>query len=198
MSTIVRDFELALLVDRVVNRFAMEHDSPDALKEYLKEHPGADRKNHKVKKVPDAAKKNPFAAGAKKLERAMGKAPLESEKALKRLHRLKGRDHKGPTEGDKLRDQGREVHQTLVDQAEEVVKAIRGFMEGNDTEADSPQRMHAVEVAAKYMGDLERQIAESKKAGKGSFLSQIVEDGEKLHAGILNAASTMRLVVKGD
>ena len=43
-------FEDALIATRIATRFAMEHSSPEALKEYLKEHPGADRSNHSVKK----------------------------------------------------------------------------------------------------------------------------------------------------
>lgn len=44
-ASVVVAFEEALAV-----RFAMEHDSPEALKKYLQEHPGADKSNHTVKK----------------------------------------------------------------------------------------------------------------------------------------------------
>jgi len=52
-----RDFEQALMVERVASRvrLAMEHDSPEALAKYLKEHPDADKAKHTVKK-PDGAK----------------------------------------------------------------------------------------------------------------------------------------------
>lgn len=43
------EFENALLVDRVATRFAMEHDSPEALKKYLQDHPDADKSKHSVK-----------------------------------------------------------------------------------------------------------------------------------------------------
>jgi hypothetical protein len=44
---------------------AMEHDSPEALKEYLKEHPNADKSNHTVKKQDESAKKQDEKEGGK-------------------------------------------------------------------------------------------------------------------------------------
>lgn len=51
-KTALESFQHELLVRRVASRFveAMEHDSPEALKKYLKDHPNADPKNHTVKK----------------------------------------------------------------------------------------------------------------------------------------------------
>jgi len=51
MSDPLKAFKHALLVNRVATHFrqAMEFNSPEALKQYLKEHPGADRSNHSVK-----------------------------------------------------------------------------------------------------------------------------------------------------
>jgi len=45
------------MAKRVVARFlsAMEHDSPEALKKYLKEHPDADKSKHTVKKQEEDA-----------------------------------------------------------------------------------------------------------------------------------------------
>jgi alkanesulfonate monooxygenase SsuD/methylene tetrahydromethanopterin reductase-like flavin-dependent oxidoreductase (luciferase family) len=189
------------MVDRIAVRFAMEHDTPAAMKDYFEEHPGADRSIHHVKKKQPAGKKpaqgkSPFSDA--KVERAMGKAPLESEKALKKLHRLKGRNNRGPTEGGKLRDEGQQIHKALVGQAGEVAKAIRGFLEANgDVEPESDSQAHAIETAVDHMGKLERQIAESKKESENTFLGQIVDDAEKLHASILNAASTLRALMKG-
>lgn len=45
------------IAQRVVARFlnkAMEHDSPEALKKYLHDHPGADKSKHKVKKQEES------------------------------------------------------------------------------------------------------------------------------------------------
>lgn len=52
MSLELRNFQDALIARNVVARFkrAMEFSSPEALREYLKEHPNADPKNHHVKK----------------------------------------------------------------------------------------------------------------------------------------------------
>jgi hypothetical protein len=55
MTNALKQFEHALLISRVANRFAMEHDTPEAMKKYLQEHPGADRSNHKVKNAPGSS-----------------------------------------------------------------------------------------------------------------------------------------------
>jgi len=56
----VKAFEHALLVDRVVRRYAArwatEFPSEEALKKYLREHPDADKSKHTVKKVTDYEK----------------------------------------------------------------------------------------------------------------------------------------------
>lgn len=51
-----KEFETALLVNRVASRFAMEFDTDEALRDYLKEHPGADRSQHSVKKQAPKSK----------------------------------------------------------------------------------------------------------------------------------------------
>ena len=52
--------ELQILAERVgTSRFAMEFDTPEAMKSYFKEHPAADRSKHTVKK-PES-KKSPEA-----------------------------------------------------------------------------------------------------------------------------------------
>ena len=51
-KTALAAFTHELMIRRVASRFveAMEHDSPEALKQYLKDHPNADKSKHKVKK----------------------------------------------------------------------------------------------------------------------------------------------------
>lgn len=63
MADPCKEFEQALLVGRVASRFAMEHDSPAAMKKYLQEHPDADRSNHSVKKAPKGGQKRPAMKG---------------------------------------------------------------------------------------------------------------------------------------
>lgn len=48
MERSVEDFQEALLVQRVAERFAMEHPTPEARRDHLHEHPNADPKNHTV------------------------------------------------------------------------------------------------------------------------------------------------------
>lgn len=81
-KTALIEFENALAADRVATRFAMEHDSPEALKKYLKEHPDADRSKHHVKKDEPEAK-------AKKEESDDEKAEAEERKTFKpsRFHK---------------------------------------------------------------------------------------------------------------
>lgn len=44
------EFQDVLSARKVAARYAMEHPSDEARKDYLKDHPGADPKNHSVKK----------------------------------------------------------------------------------------------------------------------------------------------------
>jgi len=50
MKTACTEFEHALLVNRVASRYATEFPTEEALKKYLKDHPGADKSKHTVKK----------------------------------------------------------------------------------------------------------------------------------------------------
>jgi hypothetical protein len=63
MSKELIAFKQAILTRRVVARYmskvGMEHDTPEAMKEYLKDHPGADKSNHTVKKQDDGGEKKP-------------------------------------------------------------------------------------------------------------------------------------------
>jgi len=55
---ILRAFQDAILVRRLIARMrtSMEHSSPEAMKEYLHEHPGADKSNHHVRKKDEKSK----------------------------------------------------------------------------------------------------------------------------------------------
>jgi len=46
------EFKFAVMARKVASRylFAMEHPTPEAMKQYLKDHPNADPANHSVKK----------------------------------------------------------------------------------------------------------------------------------------------------
>jgi hypothetical protein len=59
MSNPVKEFEHALLVNRVASRYcqAMEFPTEEALKKYLKEHPDADKSKHTVKKTKEKESK---------------------------------------------------------------------------------------------------------------------------------------------
>jgi len=67
-KNVVARFRQAELVKRVTSRFAMEHSSPEELKDYLHEHPNADPANHTVSKPKDKKPK------AQKLEVDYGPA----------------------------------------------------------------------------------------------------------------------------
>jgi hypothetical protein len=54
----LKEFEHALLIEKVASRYvsAMEFDTEEAKKKYLKEHPDADRSKHTVKKKEEKSK----------------------------------------------------------------------------------------------------------------------------------------------
>lgn len=68
-------FENALL-----NRTAMEHDTPEAMAKYLKEHPDADRSNHTVKKPEAKAEKKEEKSEAKPAAKAEEKSDKPADK----------------------------------------------------------------------------------------------------------------------
>lgn len=94
----------ASLADRVDpgwrSRTAMEHTSPEALKEYLKEHPNADPKNHTVKKAPEKAETS--GGEGWKSDPKVQKASKEREKAEKELKEFDEIFPKQKAELDKL------------------------------------------------------------------------------------------------
>jgi hypothetical protein len=61
MASLLREFEDALIVRNVVARVttAMEHSSPEEMKEYLHLHPNADPKDHRVEKGKGKGKSAP-------------------------------------------------------------------------------------------------------------------------------------------
>jgi len=63
---------------RVLNRYAMEHPSEKARKEYLHEHPRADPKNHQVAKPDGGKSKGDGPAKGKKTRAEASKAMQES------------------------------------------------------------------------------------------------------------------------
>lgn len=86
-------FKHEILVRRVASRFmeAMEHDSPEALKKYLHDHPGADKSKHTVKKKDDDK-----GGGEKELGGGEAKKPAKKRHpdvhAVMKQHDLKDED----------------------------------------------------------------------------------------------------------
>lgn len=46
----LKNFQDSIIVRNIVAKVSMEHDSPEAMKKYLHDHPGADKSKHHVKK----------------------------------------------------------------------------------------------------------------------------------------------------
>jgi len=61
-------------------RFAMEHSSPEALKQYLKDHPNADPKKHTVKSKSDSEKSDSEKSDSEKSDSGKSKKPKTSVK----------------------------------------------------------------------------------------------------------------------
>lgn len=109
-------FENLLAAQRVAKRFAMEHDSPEAMKQYLQEHPDADRRKHKVKKAPKEKKprdEDPRAKSKALINKAQkatkGKPAYTAWKNLSRHLR-----EKGDVEGANRADAEASVHRAIM------------------------------------------------------------------------------------
>lgn len=118
------------IAQRVVARFlsmSKEHDSPEALKKYLHDHPNADRSKHHVKKPSDGKKPG----GGKDMSTQKGFEPLKGlspaeqketiQKALLNLDtekdQAKGKDDKTPAK-DRSQQKGFEVLKGLSPEAQ--------------------------------------------------------------------------------
>jgi hypothetical protein len=92
-SGVAGDSNGLILADRrasqQANRTAMEHSSPESLRNYLKDHPNADPKNHTVKKAPEKDEKAETSGKEGwKSDPEVQKASKEREKAEKELKQL--------------------------------------------------------------------------------------------------------------
>ena len=130
-------FQRELMVRRVASRFveAMEHTSPEALRDYLREHPGADKSKHTVKKP----------------ERAEPSKDKPEEKSEGKGH---GDSHgEGKSWKDRLK--------SLSDKAKTFVKeaptAVKSFIE------DEGYRKKAVSSAKETLKNLPKKTFEAAK-----------------------------------
>ena len=205
---------------RIVSRFkqavdqvAMEFDTPEAMKKYLEEHPGADKANHSVKKHKGEGggsgkpAGNPF-MGDMKLVHKMDKAPMESEKSAKAIHRLGDQlDRATSYKGDaskvpEIKNKIREEHKKLISQAEDLDKTLDEFLaKHKDTKDEkNPGRQNTVDMVHDYAKHLKGVLDNAKKMEVDNLdfgrHRGVKDNAEKLHAGILNAASSLGMLVK--
>jgi len=130
-------FEHALLVDRVASRFATEFPTENALKEYLKDHPGADKSKHTVTKD----KKDE--GGGSKSKKSDALAHTEAATAKKRL-----------AEADKIFDDLSKLKPQVDDANKAAAKKFdRGYDKLFDVGVGSAK---AAEKLLKQYGDLDK------------------------------------------
>jgi hypothetical protein len=75
-----KEFEHALLVNRVASRFAMEFPTEEARAKYLKDHPGADKSKHTVKKDEGPKTLSDVAKEKQRLDKEEGGKHVLTEK----------------------------------------------------------------------------------------------------------------------
>jgi len=138
-KNVVVRFRQAGLIKRVAARFAMEHSSPEELKDYLHEHPGADPKNHHVEKKDN----KPSSGGDDKASKEFMRHGQNAEKKLKAISRFAEQADKqdGPkakealdkthAAGSELHDLGVQLHKKLSGMKSKSADKEFGYMKGS-------------------------------------------------------------------
>lgn len=147
------DFQDALMARRVARRFmAFEHDSEEARKKYLHDHPGASPSRHTVKNQKSKPSNKLKGSDPKKAEAASVKSKARSQKAtklvgdLKRLQKQTDDAKKGAREKfDRTYDKILSSGDVTAKAAERLLKDYRDIGVGFKEE-DKEQRESAVEL----------------------------------------------------
>lgn len=186
MGNPVREFEDALVSDRVVRRFAMEHDTPEALKKYLQEHPGADRAKHHVKKQETAGKsrgKDPDSSVAD-AEAARSKTRSEaSSKAFDELKSLKKKVDDADSSAKKKFDRayGKLLEHGLAAQkaAEKLLKKYENLGEGLEDEEAKSQSEATIKMLKSKLGDWKAVAMDHQRVEDGGGTYKKVQQAEQ-------------------
>lgn len=182
MSNPVQEFEDALIVDRVTTRFAMEHDSPEALKKYFREHPGADKSNHRVKKQEGAGKsprsKEPDSSLA---DAEAARSKTRSEASSKEFDELKSLQKKVEDASDSAKKKFDRAYGKLLEHgraaqkaAEKLLKKYEDLGEGLEDEAKS-QSEATIKMLKSKLGDWKLADMDHQRIADGTAHKMVLQ-----------------------
>ena len=117
---------------------AMEHDSPEALKQYLKDHPNADKKNHTVKKQ-EKSEKSKGKMSVKEWTSKVEKTKERISKNEKVIDDLKGEIEEQQTKTDEAKEKYMDARDEYWDM-QNVEWDVYGKIENSD-EAEKLKKM---------------------------------------------------------
>lgn len=139
---------------RVTARFleAMEHSSPEALKEYLHEHPNADPKNHSVGKGKGEDKPKAHPAdhpGAQKGKMNAAKADMAARKLYESEDKMI-KDVKDPKKADAVIAKYKKSFQGAID---ELSKAVKNFEAATKDNPKASEKLKSLKKKVQDMSD---------------------------------------------
>lgn len=216
-KTLLREFKNALLVRNVIARVtgnkivSMEHDSPEALKKYLKDHPNADKANHTVKKDEGGASKSKddkagdadvvrMTKHTERLHKTVQTAASSLEKLTGQFDRATG--YKGDKERAKrLADKITNAHQDALTATDVCILHAKGLVNIARKHGRSEDDLDRLEA---QIDDAEKEVKESKgrhKSLKGEWSEQsdagyMADSAKKLERAMMAITSAAALLQK--
>jgi hypothetical protein len=164
---------------RVLARFigAMEHSSPEELKEYLHEHPDADPKNHSVKKPGNGSGADPKAAEAE--SKRSDARSQDHDKHMASMKDLKKKVENGDTAAAKKFDG---AYKKLYEGGESAVKSAEKLLKqyeklgGQDSQGGA-----AVKLLQSAVRDWGKNKIDHLQ-GSSKFTGEKLQQAEQTHA----------------
>lgn len=157
----VQEFQDALSARKVAQKFAMEHPSDQARKEYLKDHPGADPKNHTVKKDEGGSAGGASPAGSASAQMSSMIKKIDSIDAGASKQELKKHSDEIGRLGLKLEKQleklDGKVDDAKLNRAIEHAQSLSAYSEQLKDAAGDPKKVD------KLLGDVQGELREAMK-----------------------------------
>lgn len=193
MDSKLRSFEDALIVRNVVARtlISMEHATPEAMRDYLHEHPDADPKNHKVKK--------PSGGGSSSHEAEAGKSKSRSTEIDKSYDTMKGLQKKVDSANPTAKRQFDNAYDKLYSGGESAVKSAQKLIKQHGS-GGGEQAEAAVEILRHALKDWERNRVDHARA-KDEFSHKKLQQAEQTHGyaqKLEEAIQNVSKALKGD
>jgi hypothetical protein len=173
-KNVVSRFRQVGLVKRVSARFAMEHSSPEALHEYLHEHPNADPKNHRVEKKDQ----KPSSGGDDKSSKEFMRHNQNAEKKLKAISRFA--EQAGKQDGPKAKEALNKVHAAGSELHDLGVQLHKKLSAMKSKSADKE-----FEFMKKSLDKLEKALNDAKDGSSPGFSArEVAEAADELYGDI--------------